>query len=105
MLEGVDLSLVFEIVEAETAARRAVNAERHAELFGGAKDRLKVGMAEGFVHDRRRGQKRADHVELFDRVAQLLGGALRILNRQHGDAFETRISFDVAGVKPVVIGA
>ncbi len=53
MLERVDLALVFEIVEAEAAARRAVNAERHAKLFGGAKDRMKVRMAEGFVHDGR----------------------------------------------------
>src|SRR4029077_14670681 len=69
MLQSVDLALIFKIVEAETAARSAMDSEGNSEIFGLAKDRMKVGMTEGLAHDRRRRQKSANHVELFHRVA------------------------------------
>src|SRR5512144_219761 len=51
------------------------------------------------------GKKAADHVELFHGVAQLVGSRLWILYRQYGNTFETGVSFDVASMKPIVVGA
>ena len=53
VLESMNLALIFEVIEAESAARRAVNAERHTQLFRGAKDRMKVRVAKGFTQNRR----------------------------------------------------
>ena len=91
MFQRMNLSLVFEKIETEAAARRAVNTQRHAEILGRAKNRPKITMAETLCSHHGRGQKSADHVELFDRVAQLFRGALGILDRQHGDAFQARV--------------
>src|ERR1044071_8608712 len=38
-------------------------------------------------------------------AAQLVGSRLGILYRKYGNTFETGVSFDVAGMKPIIVGA
>ena len=44
MLQSMDLALIFEVVEAESATRGAVNAEGNSKILRLAKDRMEIGM-------------------------------------------------------------
>src|SRR5688572_27898957 len=90
MFQRMDVEKLVKEIEAHAAARRAMDGQRHVELFSGLVDRIEIAVAVAFVQD-------PHHEHEPSRQAYSIGASDltlsfdRLIHRQEGNRFKPRV--------------